>query len=149
MGTALAGAALLVLAGCVPGGGPEPAPTDSAEPTAGATPKPDPVLDLTGPAELNKPYFDMVAQRLIDAGGAPGGREFVDALVQGGFPKEALEVTPDRTAIDGAADSVQFSVKLNGGCLIGQYGNVGYASTTGDVLATDRCLVGQTRPIDW
>jgi hypothetical protein len=60
-----------------------------------------------------------------------------------------MEVTPDRTAINGAADNIQFSVRLNGSCLIGQYGNIGYASTTAQLLSTGRCLVGATRPIDW
>jgi hypothetical protein len=144
-----AGVALAVLAlaltGCVDA--PEPTPTPTT--TASASPEPEPTLDLEGSARDNHAYFDLVNTDLIAAGGTLDGRAFIDNLVAAGFPKTDLEVTPDRTAINIAADNIQFAVRLNGTCLIGQYGNIGYASTTGDVLSTDRCLVGATRPIDW
>jgi hypothetical protein len=60
-----------------------------------------------------------------------------------------MELTPDRTAADLAADNIQFSVRIGDECLLGQFGNTGYVSAVGDVLSTGRCLVGKTRPIDW
>jgi hypothetical protein len=148
-GLVRAGVALAVLAlaltGCVDA--PEPMPTPTT--TASASPEPEPTLDLEGSARDNHAYFDLVNTDLIAAGGTLDGRAFIDNLVAAGFPKTDLEVTPDRTAINIAADNIQFAVRLNGTCLIGQYGNIGYASTTGDVLSTGRCLVGATRPIDW
>lgn len=137
----------LALTGCVETPVPAPSPT----PTASATPAPPsgPEIDLEGSAADNLDYFDLVNTELIAAGGALDGRAFIDNLVAAGYPKADMEVTPDSTAIDIAADNIQFAVRLNGTCLIGQYGNVGYASTTGDLLSTGRCLVGATRPITW
>ena len=49
------------------------------------------------------------------------------------------------------AESIQFSVRWGDECLVGQVG-----PSTGDPvvavmpgLATERCLIGDTRPIDW
>jgi len=144
---AIATAGALALAGCVDAPNPAPSPTGttSSAPTEAAPP----AIDLEGSADDNLPYFDQVNNALIAAGGALDGRAFIDNLVAAGYPKADMEVTPDRTAINGAADNIQFSVRLNGTCLIGQYGNIGYASTTVDLLSTGRCLVGATRPIDW
>lgn len=150
-GLVRAGVALAVLAlaltGCVDA--PEPMPTPTTTASASASPEPAPTIDLEGSARDNHAFFDLVNTDLIAAGGTLDGRAFIDNLVAAGFPKADLEVTPDRTAINIAADNIQFAVRLNGTCLIGQYGNIGYASTTGDVLSTGRCLVGATRPIDW
>lgn len=135
----------LALTGCVDAPEPMPTPTTSES----ATPEPDPEIDLEGSARDNHEFFDLVNTELIAAGGTLDGRAFIDNLVAAGYPKADMEATPDRTAINIAADNIQFSIRLNGTCLIGQYGNVGYASTTAELLSTGRCLVGQTRPIDW
>lgn len=60
-----------------------------------------------------------------------------------------MELTPDRTTVNLAADNVSFSIRFGTTCLIGQYGNTGYASTVQKLLSTSRCLVGTTRTIDW
>jgi hypothetical protein len=145
------------LSACTPGAAqPEPKPTTSAEPTASAeptdapeTPSAEPTLDTNGSALQNQDYFDSVNERLLKEEKAPDGRAFIDNLVEAGFDKQAMEVTPDRTAVDLAADNIQFSVKIGDGCLLGQYGNTGYVSAVADVLSTGRCLVGRTRTIDW
>jgi hypothetical protein len=137
----------LALTGCVDA--PEPTPTPTTTSSASPEPSAEPTIDLEGSARDNHEYFDLVNTELIAAGGTLDGRAFIDNLVSAGYPKTDLEVTPDRTSINIAADNIQFAVRLNGTCLIGQYGNIGYASTTGDVLSTGRCLVGATRPIDW
>lgn len=141
--------AVLALAGCVDGGTATPTPTTSV--AASATPKPSalPQIDLGGSAASNKPYFDMINEQLIAAGGTLDGRAFIDNLVSAGYTKADMEVTSDRTAINGPADNISFSIKLAGTCLIGQYGNIGYASVTGAILETGKCLIGTTRPIDW
>lgn len=143
----LVAAGALTLAGCVDAPTPQPTPT-SAPSTAPSAPA-EPEIDLEGTAKENLPYFDQVNGELIAAGGTLDGRAFIDNLVAAGYPKTDLEVTNDRTAINGPADNIQFAVRLNGTCLIGQYGNIGYASTALDMLSTGRCLVGATRPIDW
>lgn len=137
----------MLLTGCVDDADPMPTPT---EPTATPTPTPTPEIRLDGTAGQNQAYFDLVNRQLIDAGGTLDGRAFIDHLVAAGYPKTEMELTPDRTAINGEADSVQFSIRLNGTCLLGQYGpNIGYASAVAPLLGTGKCLVGATRPIDW
>jgi len=131
------------LAGCVP----TPASTPTAKPTSSATAAP--TLDLQGTAQQNRAYFDYVNKKFIDEGGDLSGRPFIDNLVKAGFPKSDLEVTPDRTTVNLAADNISFSVRLGKTCLIGQYGNTGYASTAQKLLSTGRCLIGTTRTIDW
>ena len=137
----------LTLAGCVDA--PEAGETPTPGETINVTAPPVPEIDLDGTASGNKDYFDAVNTELIQAGGSLDGRAFIDNLVSAGYPKSDMEVTSDTTPNGNAADNIQFSVRLNGTCLIGQYGNVGYGSTTSALLSTGRCLVGQTRPIDW
>jgi hypothetical protein len=147
-----------VLSGCTPAGNAEPEPTrtqaaspsPSEEPTeAPDVPKPGATLDPNGSALQNLDYFDAVNHRLLDQNDAPDGRAFIDNLIDAGFDRTAMEVTPDRTAADLAADNIQFSVRIGNECLLGQFGNTGYVSAVGDVLSTGTCLVGKTRPIDW
>ncbi|CAN5588743.1 hypothetical protein BH09ACT4_BH09ACT4_14180 [soil metagenome] len=153
-GIALVGIAAgiaLALSACVPVV-PTPVPTD--EPTAtsepSATPAPVPaVLDLEGTATDNLPYFNKVNRAWIKGGGATDGRSLIDNLVAAGFAKEAMEVTPDRTSINAQADQVQFSVRINGTCLIGQYGGGKYNGSAQTLLSSGHCLVGNTRRIDW
>jgi hypothetical protein len=143
---ALATALAAALAGCVPA---SPVathtPSNSSAPTASAAP----TLDPNGTADENLAYFDYVNKKLIDAGGDLSGRPFIDNLVKAGFSKVDMEVTPDRTTVNLAADNISFSVRLGSTCLIGQYGNTGYSSTAQKLLSTSRCLVGTTRPINW
>lgn len=121
---------------------PTPTPTASAEQ---ATLQPD------GFAEENQPYFDQVNNATIarvDDGA--DGRVLIDGLVDAGFNRDDMELTPDSTSIGLEADAIEFSVRWGEQCLIGQYGGgVGYNSTVTETLAGERCLIGTTRPIDW
>jgi hypothetical protein len=146
-------AATLVLAGCVaskqtaaPTFTPIPTPTASAS-TAGAPAAP--VLYPKGTAAQNLPYFDKVGHDLLDHDEGALGKQIVDYFVQAGFDKANMEVTPDKTSIGLAAWNIEFSVRMNGGCLIGQAGNVKFQSTVQPLLATGKCLIGLTRKIDW
>ena len=133
------------LTGCVSG---PPMPTPAPfTPSPGVTAS-EPEINLAGTATENKPYFDQVNGATFLNGGRDG-RAFIDGLVAAGYSKELMELTPDRTSINAEADNFQFSVRLNGTCLIGQFGSSEYASYAGPVLADGRCLVGTTRPIDW
>ncbi|HSP52065.1 MAG TPA: hypothetical protein VLO00_04135 [Cryobacterium sp.] len=134
-----------------PAATPTAAATESAAPAPDATPAPAPVLQPDKDAAANLAYFDSVATAVVAADGAAGGQAFVDALVTAGFDKSQMEVTFDRTNVDLAADSIQFSVRFNGECLIGQNGPAtgGYHSTVTTILASGTCLVGATRQIDW
>lgn len=150
VGFALSATLGIGLVGCVESP-PMPTPTatvGTTSPSPGPTEPPPPEIDLGGTAEENQPYFDLINRATVEAGGRDG-RSFIDALVAAGYSKESMEVTPDRTSINAQADNIQFSVRLNGTCLIGQYGGAGYASYAGPILADGRCLIGTTRPIDW
>jgi len=138
---------------------PPPTRTSSAGPSAGpgtvpppaAEPVPDPTLAPRLSASENLDYFDFIAAGVLRADPAAGGKAFIDGLVAGGFDKKTMEVTFDRTQADLAADSIQFSVRVNDECLIGQNGPAtgGYHSMVADVLSSGTCLVGGTRQIDW
>jgi hypothetical protein len=149
LGVALiTGAALaltLGLAACT-----SPSPSPSATPTESIpVPTPsarEPEILLGGTAEQNKPFFDQVNGEFIAAGANLNGAGFIDNLAAAGYPREDMEVTPDQTAIGLGADSIMFSVRLGDTCLIGQYGNIGYASTTTDLLSTGTCLIGTPHP---
>ncbi len=150
--------------GCTPGGAtPDPAvssasgesaapataaPTDSPEPTSTATPDSD--AD-TSAAEAELPAFTEVMDAVWADSRSVAGRDYIDALVDAGFEKDAMEVTRDRTTVDNPADSIQFSVRVGDGCLVGQVG----PSVDGPVARVlpevpgGTCLIGETRPIDW
>lgn len=138
----------LTLAACV--GSPAPSATPST-PSSSPSRSARPAYLPEGTAKQNLAYFDDVNTRLIARGGELHGRDFIDNLVAAGFAKADMEVTPDTTSAGLVADNIQFSVKVapGRGCLIGQYGNVGYTSIATEQLGTGRCLVGKTRTIDW
>lgn len=123
-----------------------PAPSSSASPEP--VPDPDPVLESDGTAEDNLPYFNLVNAKVLENGN-PGGRAIIDNLVGAGFDKAAMEVTADRTPLGSNVDSLQFSVRIGDGCLIGQAGAGGYTATVAPALHTGNCLIGKTRSIDW
>lgn len=151
----IAACALAALTGCVAEQNGRPSASASAEsatPDDDGSTEPradDPELIEGGTAQDNLPYFARVIADRAAEGGDLGGRDFIDALVAAGFPKADMEVTPDRTTVDLAADSIQFSVRYGGACLIGQYGSDTTTAVTAPILSTGRCLVGQTRVIDW
>lgn len=147
----IVGVALVVLAlvGCV--GEPMPVPTytptGSASPSA--EPDQDPVFHPTGTAAANQQYFDFVNRAWNNAHQMSDGRSIVDNLVAAGFTKADMEVTADTTALNIPVDGIQVSVRIKDECLIAQFSNGGYTGILAAVLGTGKCLVGQTRPIDW
>lgn len=128
--------------------------TSSSSPTPTVTPTPTPTvpaLDTTGTAADDKAYFDQVNRAVLAKNPAAVGRDFIDALVAAGFEKADMQLTVDTTTIGLKANSIQFSVRINGGCLVGQNGegSDGYQSVVTPLLSTGNCLVGDTRPINW
>ena len=149
---ALVGASIAVvlvasLAGCAPDRSSELEPEPSSAP--GPAPTYAPAFDPAAGASGNQAFFDLVNKATLSLDKNPGGKKLINALVEAGFPKSEMELTPDRTAIDLQADNVQFSVLLGEECLIGQQGNIGYTSTVQPVLGSGKCLVGVTRKITW
>ncbi len=141
----------VTLAGCSPAA---PAPTAvpssaSASPGRTATPAPTPSYRPDGTAQANKAWFDAVNTKLFAANAGANGRAIIDSLVAAGFDKAAMQVTPDKTSINGGVDSILFSVKIGDSCLLGQHGGGGYSSAVEKALASGLCLIGKTRTIDW
>jgi len=148
----------VILSGCV-SGLPAPVPTDSSSASSSATPTPRPtstavpgpgaILRPGGTAAQNQQFFDFVASGLFASSGFTDGETIVNTLVAGGFDKAAMEITYDSTAIGLRADSVIFSVRFSDRCLIGQFSPVGYIGIIAPILGTGKCLVGDTKVIDW
>ncbi|WP_241992361.1 DUF6993 domain-containing protein [Cryobacterium lactosi] len=143
----------LGLAGCSVPTGDASTPTPTVSPTTTPTPTEAAAPELLpeGTAAENLPYFDSVITAALAADPNASGRSYIDALVAAGFDKTTMEVTSDTTTKDEPADSIQFSARVNGECLIGQNGpsSGGYHSIAAAPLATGTCLVGATRQIDW
>ncbi|KTS05343.1 hypothetical protein NS206_05410 [Microbacterium testaceum] len=149
--------ALLALSGCT-GASPEPAPApatsapvDSSAPTSSPTAAPAPTLEPNGSAADNLPYFSQIVAGVAGGPNPVSGRAYIDALVQGGFDKAAMQVTQDESTIGNPAESIEFSVRWGDQCLVGQVGpSIGApVSTVLPGLSSGGCLIGQTRPIDW
>ncbi|MFT2710917.1 DUF6993 domain-containing protein [Clavibacter sp. Sh2036] len=146
--------AALVLGGCtqtptptqptVPASAPPATPDDaaSAAPTAAT-------VDLAGTADANLPVFEATAGAVVSADPNAKGRAMVDALVGVGFPKDKMEVTADATPLGNSVDSILVAVRMGDGCLIGQRAQDGFSAHVEPALSSGRCLVGQTRAIDW
>lgn len=144
----------LVLSGCTSSPPPPSNTTGSSSggPTATTTPTVPlaaPTFAPTGSAAQNLRFFDYVNSRTITRYRTPSGQQFVDGLAAAGFSKSDMQLTAPRTTIDLQPASVQFSVLINGGCLIGQFGTAigGYHSMTAAKLATGKCLIGDTVPV--
>jgi len=145
-----AGLVVLLLAGCTPEAqNVAPDPVASATPSPTATDAPDPVLDPAGDATANLAYFDFVNRALLATTPTPSGQQSVENLVAAGFAKADMELSADATLDGAAADAIQFSVRINGSCLVGQTGNSGYNAIATPLLGTGKCLIGKTRAIDF
>ena len=152
IGTLVVTAAVALLAGCS-ANEPEASPSSSTTsapsnsvPEETATPL---ALNPDGTADENLEFFNSVMTPFLTASPESGGHEIIDHLVEAGFDKSQMEVTPDTTAVGLEADNIQFSVRMNDTCIVGQSGNVGYHSIAAPILSTGTCLVGNTRAIDW
>jgi hypothetical protein len=150
---ALSSVAVLLLAGCVqtlPSAAP---PKSTPTPTPSSTAAAIPTYDANGTASDNLAYFNKVGKALFASSGGTAastqGELIVNWFVDHGFNKSNMEVTPDKTSIGLAAWNIDFSVRFGKTCILGQAGNVGFQSSVVPILATGKCLVGQTRPINW
>lgn len=148
---AASGAAIVVMsvAGCTPSQ-PMPVPTEAPRPTStpGAITV-EPELRPGQSAAANQQFFDQLGALYQGSNGMGTSRSLVDFFVENGFEKADIEVTPDVTAINIAADSIVLAVRIKGECLVAQFSASGYSSTIAPVLGTGKCLVGETLPIDW
>lgn len=110
------------------------------------------MLIADGTAEDNLPLFAAITAQVWATDQRVSGRAYIDALTAAGFDRSGMQVTQDQTTVGNPVESLQFSVRWGDTeCLIGQVG-----PSTGDPvtvvmpqLAEGRCLIGDTRPIDW
>ncbi|MEO8727560.1 MAG: hypothetical protein ABI383_15725 [Acidobacteriaceae bacterium] len=147
-------ASIVALSGCtaqVPTSPPATAASASSSPQLSASPSVAPILGYlsSGTAQANKPYFDSITSALIAANNSVDGKAIIDSLVTAGFDKANMQLTPDKTSINGNADSVLFSVRIGNSCLLGQHSGAEYVSSVQAALKSGNCLVGQTRAINW
>jgi hypothetical protein len=144
--------AALLLTACTQQPAPDQPPASAAGPapevSASAAPTIAPV-DADGTAEANMPAFEAAATAVVSGDPNADGRALVDALVVAGFPKDRMEVTADRTPLGNSVDSILVSVRLADGCIIGQRAQDGLTVHVEPALASGRCMVGETRAIDW
>jgi hypothetical protein len=149
----LAVAVVAALAGCVQGPQTVPTPLPKPLPSSSSTAAGGPTYDPTGNATDNLAYFNKVGDELFASSQASAastqGELIVNWFVAHGFNKKNMEITPDKTSIGLAAWNIDFSVRFGKTCILGQAGNVGFQSSVVPVLATGKCLIGQTRTIDW
>jgi hypothetical protein len=148
----------LALTGCTAAEvetGASPTASSAVTPTATASPSPsvaaEPVLVPDGTAQDNLPVFSAVVAAVWATPQQVIGQAYVDSLVAAGFDKAAMQLTPDQSTVGNAAESIQFSVRWGGECLVGQVGPATGAPVTAvvPVIDEDTCLVGTTRAIDW
>ena len=139
----------LTLAACTPEPVPSPEPSSIEQPA----PTPDaPTLHPDGTAEDNLPLFATVTEQVWASAEKHSGRAYIDALVAAGFDRAHMQVTQDLSTVGNPAESLQFSVRWGEEfCLIGQVGPSTGDPVTAimDQLPEGRCLIGNTRPIDW
>lgn len=105
-----------------------------------------------GAAADNLPLFAQVTAQVWGSDRRVEGRAYIDALVAAGFDRERMQVTADLTTVGNPAESLQFSIAWGDDeCLIGQVGPSTGEPVTAVMpqLAQGRCLIGETRPIDW
>ena len=140
---------VVMLAACAPSAT-MPAPTQAASRTPTATPTPTAIPErvIDGTAGQNRPYVEYIIGRLVSLNSQPASLEIIDTLVAGGFDRAAMEVTDDTTRVGSRADSILFSILIDGECLLGQVADGAVATSLGEVLGTGRCLVGRTVSLD-
>lgn len=115
-------------------------------PPVAQTPDPAATFVPGGTAEQNLPIFAKVVTDQWAAGSGTNSAAYVDALVATGFDLAAMETTSSKTTIGNDVESLQFSVLIQGMCLVGQVG-----PSTGDPIAVllpelkdGGCLVATT-----
>ena len=121
----------------------------SSEEAEGVEPDYIPEFFPDGGVRENQPYLDwLIEQTLDDRASGRSGLAVVEALEEAGFDRANLEVTRDMSLIELPVDSVSVALLWGDECFIGQWGNDWYVSQIEPVVATGRCLVGETVSLD-
>jgi hypothetical protein len=78
----------------------------------------------------------------FNAFGFVEGIPYIQNLAAAGFDQAQMELTWFDTPDGHQADSVFFSVRFNGECLVGQIAAWGYEGKVLPILGTGSCMVG-------
>ncbi|MFE6967229.1 DUF6993 domain-containing protein [Agromyces sp. NPDC057679] len=111
-------------------------------------PAPPPSYGETTTDAAAKLFFDDVAGQ-VAATGSMDGAVYAAAFVAAGVPGELIEVTETRTPVGYEAETVQFSVRWEDRCVIGDVGHGKFTSQAIEATHYGTCLIGSTRPRDW
>lgn len=130
-------------------------------PTAAVTPQPTAtdVVETTpvfvperiedGTARDNQPHIDWVIETArAESAKRVLGLDVVSILEASGYPRSAMELTPDLSLIELPADSTSLAIRFEAECVVAQWGSDWYASAVVPVVVGDKCLLGETVSLD-
>lgn len=145
--------AMFLTAGCQPSVGtppPEaPGTTAAVVEPAEVVPEFIPERREGGTARENQPHIDWVVEQAREASSTRVlGLGMVEELVEGGYLRELMELTPDMSLIKLPADSTTLAIRFDQECVLAQWGADWYASSVEPVIAGGRCLLGETVSLD-
>lgn len=129
----------------------DPSPSPASDLVTEQTPDPAFIPERVpgGSARENQPHIDYVLTQAIEAQRPDvAGLDLVKLLVEAGYSREDMELTPDASLIELPADSIALAIRFGEECLITQWGSDWYASAVEPVLASDTCLLGETISLD-
>lgn len=140
---------LPVVAGCASESEPVVA-TDVPPPVAAIESDPEfvPEFVADGGARENQAFLDYTIQQGFGSPDDRSGLAVIEVLRQAGFADDSLEVTRDMSLIELPVESVTVAVRFGDECYLGQWGSAWFVSQIEPVVATGRCLVGETVSLD-
>jgi hypothetical protein len=102
-----------------------------------------------GTARDNQPHVDWVIETArAEARTRVLGLDVVSRLEASGYPRLAMELTPDFSLTELPADSTALAIRFEGECVVAQWGDDWYASAVMPVVVGDTCLLGETVSLD-
>lgn len=104
-------------------------------------------------AKENEAFFARVTKEYSEGPAPIEGVPLVDTYAGRGFVKEDMQVSFDTSKLDLPADSLFLAVRIGEECLIAQFEREDRSYQTKRVSTVgpnkDKCLIGNTRSIDW
>lgn len=102
-----------------------------------------------GTARENQPHIDWVIESARAASTARvAGLDVVNLLEASGYPRVAMELTPDVSLIELPADSTSLAIRFGAECVVVQWGSDWFASSVEPVFTGNTCLLGETVSLD-
>lgn len=144
----------LGLSSCVLLEGPTPeTPDRTAQASPGSTGNPAETDAPEGSAQARLADFTGALDAFANGTASVAGESMVNALIDAGFDRQAMQVSFDTTQTNLVADSIFVSVRIDESCLLGQVVTETreLATSIAPAIGPDKniCLIGKTRQIDW